>query len=166
MTKPKISSGPATTAPALDDLVRRVAQRRQALAAAVAPITAARLRFEAEIAPLAVARDGAAAALDADTEALRQAILAAYSAGGSKHPHPAAGIRVGTRLVYDVAAVTAYARQHLTQVLTLDVRAFERVAATLQVPRVTCFEEVTATIAQDLSLYLPAPPVDAPPLAA
>ena len=154
-------AGP-TAAPDLDALVAAVAQARQAAVAAVAPITAARLAFEAQIAPLITVREGAFAALDAAEAALHTATLAVYAATGAKRPHPAAGIRVGLRLVYDREALTAYAREHLRQVLVLDVRAFERVALTFAgsgapIPGVQVVEEVQATISQDLHAYLPAP---------
>ena len=144
----------------LDDLVATVARARQTAQAAIAPITAARQQFDAAMAPLVGAKEAAFAALDAAEEALRAATLAAYTTSGAKRPHPAAGIRVGLRLVYDRDALTAYAREHLRQVLVLDVKAFERVAVTLAtngapIAGVQIVEEVQATIAQDLGSYLP-----------
>jgi hypothetical protein len=119
-------------------------------------LAAARQQFDEQIRPLVEQKDAVRAALAGAEEALRTATLAAYEEAGSKRPHPAAGIRIQARLVYDREAVTAYARQHLTQVLMLDTKAFERVAATLHVPGVEVVEEALATIAQDLRGYLPA----------
>ncbi|HMA37996.1 MAG TPA: hypothetical protein VKY74_26335 [Chloroflexia bacterium] len=139
----------------LDDLVRAVASGRLRANAILEQIAAARQLFDESIRPLVEQKDALVAELVGDEEALRSATLAAYAESGSKRPHPATGVRVQTRLIYDREALTAYARQHLTQVLVLDVKAFERVAATLHVPGVEVVEEPQATIAQDLARYLP-----------
>jgi hypothetical protein len=134
----------------LDALVRTVAQARQQLAHAQEAVAATRRAFEAEHAPLLATLETARAAQEQAETTLREAVLTAYTATGSKRPHPAVGVRVCTRLVYDPAAVTAWARENLTPLLVLDTKLFEQVAPHIKVPGVTTITEPQATIAQDL----------------
>jgi hypothetical protein len=142
--------------PRFDELVAAVAAARWQANRILEQLATARQQFDEQIRPLVEQKDSILAALAGAEEALRTATLDAYAESRSKRPHPATGIRLQTRLVYDREAVTAYAREHLTQVLILDAKAFERVAATLHVPGVEVIEEAQATIAQDLRGYLPA----------
>lgn len=142
------------TTTTLEMLVRVVAQARQDTAAAQAAVSQARHTFEAEHMPLFATLDAARTAQEQAESALREAVLAAFIATGNKRPHPAVGVRVYTRLVYDPAAVTAWARENMTPLLVLDTKRFEQVAPHLGVPGVTISPEPQATIAQDLDLWL------------
>jgi hypothetical protein len=95
--------------------------------------------------------DNARAAQEQAEAALRDAVLVAYHTTGSKRPHPAVGVRVCTRLVYDPATVTTWARDNLTPLLVLDTKLFEQVAPHIKVPGVSVVNEAQATIAQDLA---------------
>lgn len=138
----------------LDSLVHAVAQARQQTAAAQAAVTAARRAFENEHAMLFATLEVARTAEEQAEAQLREAGLIAFRATGSKRPHPAVGVRVCTRLVYDPAAVTTWAREHLTALLVLDTKRFEQVAPHLMVPGVTIHTEPQATIAQDLDEWI------------
>jgi hypothetical protein len=139
----------------LDTLVCAVAQARQQTAAAQAALSATRHAFESEHAPLFATLEAARSAEEQAERCLREAVLNMYNATGSKRPHPAVGIRVCTRLIYDPDAVTEWAREHLTALLVLDTRRFEQVAPHLMVPGVTTCAEPQATIAQDLDRWIP-----------
>jgi hypothetical protein len=152
--------------PTLDELVQTVAYQRSAANAVLEQLATARRAFEDACRPLFERREAALAALDTAETALRDATLAAFAATGAKRPHPATGIRVTTRLEYDVDAMTEYARRHLPQVLKLDKKLFEDVAPTLRLPGVTVIEEPAATIAQDLRRYLAFPTGAEPPTSA
>jgi hypothetical protein len=146
----------------LVSLVRAVAHARQQLASAQAAVAEARRAFEAEHASLLAALEAARSAQEQAETTLREAVLAAYNATGSKHPHPAVGVRVCTRLVYDQAAVTTWALENLTPLLVLDTKMFEQVAPHIKVPGVTTVTEPQATIAQDLEPWTAAATEDAP----
>jgi hypothetical protein len=139
----------------LDALVCAVAQARQQTAAAQAALSATRHAFETEHAPLFATLEAARSAEEQAECRLREAVLNMYNSTGSKRPHPAVGIRVCTRLIYDPAAVTEWAREHLTALLILDTKRFEQVAPHLMVPGVTTCTEPQATIAQDLDPWIP-----------
>ncbi|HUS17190.1 MAG TPA: hypothetical protein VM536_19510 [Chloroflexia bacterium] len=146
---------PCTDSEVFDDLARAVAIGRLKANAALEAIGAARRQFEEAIRPLLEQKDTALAELAAVEEELQRATLAAYRTRGARRPHPAASVRVRAQLVYDCEAMKAYAREHLPQVLLLDTRALERVAATFPVPGVQQVEEPVVVIAQDLRRYLP-----------
>lgn len=135
----------------LNALVQAVAQVRRQTAQAQATLTTARIAFEQQHAEVIAAVTAAQAQQERAEEALRQATLAAYASAGNKRPHRAVAVRVMTRLVYDLGAITAWARENLPAILVLDVKTFERVAPHHQVPGVTVSAEPVATIARDLT---------------
>lgn len=137
--------------PNIEALVQVVAATRQQTARAETTLKAARSTWEQDHTALFTTVEEARAAQESAEVALRQAVLAIFAQDGNKHPHPATGVRVTSRLVYDPQAVTAWARENLPAVLVLDVKTFERVAPHLLVPGVSAVEEPIATIAQDLA---------------
>ena len=92
--------------------------------------------------------------LSAETEVRDQA-LAAYATTGDKAPHPAVKIKIYTMLDYEPADALDYAREHLPQALEVIKRTFEKAAKVLELDFVDFTEEPRATIARDLSEYLP-----------
>jgi hypothetical protein len=91
---------------------------------------------------------------DAETEVRKEA-LAAYEETGDKKPHPAVPIKMYTVLEYEEANALDYAREHLPKALKLVKRTFEKAAKVLELDFVTVTQEPRATIARDLSEYLP-----------
>jgi hypothetical protein len=140
----------------IEALVRVVAAARQQTTQAEATLKTARSAWEQDHAALFTIVEAARAAQEVAEAALREAVLAVFTQEGNKHPHPATGVRVTSRLIYDPHAITEWAREHLPAVLVLDVKTFERVAPHLMVPGVSTVEEPTATIAQDLAGWLTA----------
>lgn len=145
----------AEPAPDWAALVGAVAAARRETDMALQAVAAARRTFEEQARPLFLALEAAKATLATAEEALRTATLAAYAAAGSKRPHPTVAVRVQARLHYDREVVTTWCRANLPGALVLDPKTFERVAPTLQVPGVVLAEEPQATIAQDLTRWLP-----------
>jgi hypothetical protein len=138
----------------IEALVRVVAAARQQTAQAEATLKTARGLWEEDHAALFTTVEESRAEQEAAEAALREAVLAIFALKGNKHPHPATGVRVTSRLVYDPQVITEWAREHLPAVLVLDAKTFERVAPHLMVPGVSTVEEPIATIAQDLAAWL------------
>ena len=91
-----------------------------------------------------------------DLEAeVRKRALAAYEETSNKAPHPAVKVKVYTVLDYEPADALDYAREHLPTALELIKRAFEKAAKVLELDFVDFTDEPRATIARDLSEYLP-----------
>ena len=92
-------------------------------------------------------------------DAVRKAALEEYARSGNKRPHPAISMRINKRLRYDVGAALEYCRKHFDAAVktVLDARVFEKAAPSLGLDFVTIIEEPQATIASDLTDYLPAP---------
>lgn len=140
--------------PNIEALVHMVAATRRQTARAETTLKAVRSAWEQDHVTLLATVEEARAAQEAAEAALRQAVLAIFAQEGNKHPHPATGVRVTSRLVYDAQTITEWARENLPAVLVLDVKTFERVAPHLMVPGVSTVEEPIATIAQDLATWL------------
>jgi len=86
----------------------------------------------------------------ADTEAkLRELTLQAYAKTGNKAPAPGVGIREVTKLEYFTEYAYDWALEH-KMALSLDKKAFERVAQVSSLDFVTITKEPQATISQDL----------------
>lgn len=90
------------------------------------------------------------------SQEVREAALAAYNETGEKSPHPAVKIKMYTVLEYLNSEALDYARQHLPKALKLDRRTFEKAAKAIEPEFVMVTQEARATIARDLSKYLPA----------
>lgn len=91
---------------------------------------------------------------EAEAEVRKQA-LGVYEETGDKAPHPAVTIKMYTVLDYQEINALSYAREHLPQALKLDKRTFETAAKVLDLGFVDIVQEPRATIARDLSGYLP-----------
>lgn len=139
----------------LDDLMLELAQARAEAAEAHARLVA--LMASAAIIE-AQADEHFAKERVADLEdAVRQAALEEYTRSGNKHPHPAIVVRVNKRLHYDVGAALKYCREHFDAAVkvVLDTKVFEKAAQSLGLDFVQITEEPQATIASDLTDYLP-----------
>lgn len=126
----------------------------------LAELAAARARQSAAIdaiaelhrfhAPVYDERSAADAAVRAAEAATRSLIADAFAETGEKRINRWCGVRVRSRPVYDETEALAWAKRH-DIALKLDRTEFERVAA-ITAPRFVTFEdEVTTTIATDLS---------------
>jgi hypothetical protein len=86
---------------------------------------------------------------------LRLKALADFSVNGIKKPHPALGIRVTSKVVYDPKEAETWAKENLPTAFTFDTKFFEvYVKNVSDVPCATIEQVPTATIATDLSAYL------------
>lgn len=90
----------------------------------------------------------------AEAEIRRQA-LTAYRETGDKAPHPAIKIKDFTVLDYNDGEALDYARVYIPRAVKLVKRKFEQAAKVLEPDFVTITKEPRATIARDLSEYLP-----------
>lgn len=92
-------------------------------------------------------------------EEINQLTLEAYDQTGDKKPAPGVGIRVTKSLVYDETQAREYCVTNLVEALKLDKRIFEKYANGVSEVKplefVTIKETPSATIATDLSEYLP-----------
>jgi len=139
----------------LDDLVSELAQARAEAAEAHARLVA--LMASAAIIE-AQADEHFAKERVADLEdAVRKAALEEYVGSGNKHPHPAIAVRINKRLHYDVGVALKYCREHFDAAVKvmLDAKVFEKAAPSLGLDFVEVVEEPQATIASDLTDYLP-----------
>lgn len=90
--------------------------------------------------------------------AIREAALKGYAENGNKRPHSAIAVRINKRLRYDVNAALEYCRKHFDAAVevVLNTKVFEKAAPNLDLDFVQVVEEPQATIASDLTPYLPA----------
>jgi len=80
---------------------------------------------------------------------LREMAVETYLTTQDKAVAPGVGIRVMSRLDYDAKEAMGWAMEHKLA-LKLDSSVFEKIAKTSNLPFVTIFEELTATIATEL----------------
>ncbi len=85
--------------PKIEALVRVVAVARQQTTQAETTLKTARSAWEQDQAALFTTVEESRAAQEAAEAALRAAVLAVFVQEGNKHPHPATGVRVTSRLV-------------------------------------------------------------------
>jgi len=91
-----------------------------------------------------------------DAEAsVRRAAVETFRKTGNTKPHPAVKVKIYVLLDYEPADALDYAREHLPAALKLDKRTFERAAKVVVMDFVATRQEPRATIARDLSEYLP-----------
>ena len=81
--------------------------------------------------------------------ALRKMTIEAYRQTGEKQPAPGVGVRVTTRLRYELNKAFEWAQDHHIA-LKLDVGTFEKLAKAQPLPFVEMIEDAQATIAADL----------------
>ena len=88
---------------------------------------------------------------------IKDQTVKAFLDTGEKHIHPALGIREGISFSYDSQLAKAWCEHRLPDALIVDKKLFEKaLKAFEQVPNfVKVDKTVTATIATDLSSYLP-----------
>jgi hypothetical protein len=140
------------------ELLAKLAAQRLTLATAKESKAALLKAFEQTTIYLAI-QDNITEAnqqIDDLTKQLHELALNDFRATGSKKPHPAMGIRVSTKLVYDLGVALDWAKTNLPAALVLDTKTFEGFvkATTVPVTFVSVTETPTATIATDLSAYL------------
>jgi hypothetical protein len=95
--------------------------------------------------------EAANAILDDAEAKLRELTLKAYAETGNKAPVPGVGIRVREKLEYDPLVAFDWAKAH-KMALTLDKRAFEKIAKADKPDFVKMIEEPIATIATELEV--------------
>lgn len=97
----------------------------------------------------------AKANMRSDEADVREQALGIYEETGDKAPHPAVPIKMYTVLEYKDEDAVNYAREHLPEALKLIKRIFEKAAKVVAMDFVAILQEPRATIARDLSKYLP-----------
>lgn len=90
---------------------------------------------------------------------IRSLAVTNYEGSGEKHPHPAVSIRLYTKVKYDYSTAFVWSQANLPQAITLDTKLFDKhakaVAETAPIYFVEIAKEPQASIASDLSAYLP-----------
>ena len=137
------------------DQIRRVHLARQRAELARASVDLSKQVWEDDNKALIADSRDAAEGVTVAEAALREMALLAYAETGNKAPAPGVGIRVVARLDYDLRAALAWAKEH-DMALSLDKRAFEKIADVQEIACVRKSEEATATIAGDLSRFVEA----------
>lgn len=137
----------------LTSRVKDLADARRALEASQAVLKAAAAKFDAEnraeLEKLSQLR-AVTAQLEHDVRTLA---TVDYQKTENKAPCPGVGIRLTTELSYEPAKALQWAKD-TKLCLALDVKAFEKVAATNDLDFVTVAKVPTATIARDLDAVL------------
>jgi|TARA_Y100000310_G_scaffold344765_1_gene459335 hypothetical protein len=134
----------------LPELVQQLAAARQDADLAANALRMEQEQFAEDHADLFNRVEGARKGV-ADIEgAIRETALAHYAVDGNKKPSPGVGIRVSTKLDYTPANALAWAKEH-SIALSLDKRAFEKIAKVDTPEFVTVTEEPQATIARELT---------------
>jgi len=141
----------------LDDLISGLAQARAEAAEAHARLVA--LMASTAISEAQADEHFAKERVVDLEDAVRKAALEEYAKSGNKRPHPAVAMRINKRLRYDADAALEYCRKNFNAAVktVLDAKVFEKVAPNLGLDFVQITEEPQATIASDLTDYLPAP---------
>jgi len=85
----------------------------------------------------------------------RARALAEFASTGNRRPAQGVSIRMRKRYVYDEVTARDWLMQNAPAYLTVDARRFEKAASDLDGAPVTIKQEPQATIARDLSEYLP-----------
>lgn len=102
----------------------------------------------------------ATAAINAVETEIKEQALGAWTATGSKKPHPAVNVKVTQKPVYDPAVALTWAMTNLVAATTpptprgLDVSKFEKWVKDNPPGFVTFIEVPTVTFAKDLSEYI------------
>lgn len=109
--------------------------------------------FADENANLVTLVEQAKATVAAAEAALRQLTLEAFARTGERQPGPGVAIRLVKRVRYEFAAAFAWAKVN-GMALTLDAKAFEKIAIATPLPCADVEEVPQATIATDLGTAL------------
>lgn len=118
-----------------------------------AKVKALREAFESTIAEDVAALQDAKARTELAERNVKESALASYRETGDKKPLVGAEVKVFTKLEYAEPDALAWA-QNTGLCLTLDKKAFEKVAKASQLPFVREVEEPRVTIATDLAKAL------------
>jgi Ni,Fe-hydrogenase I large subunit len=87
--------------------------------------------------------------------ATREAAMGIFAETGDKAPHPAVKVKDFVVLDYDTDDAIEYALAHLPKALKFIKKVFEKAAKVVAMDFVAILQEPRATIARDLSKYLP-----------
>lgn len=137
----------------LEKQIQVVAEKRRLRDEDQRILTEARSKWESEhLTTIVAAKLSANICVESEAQ-LRDLTLAAYRETGNKAPAPGVGIRIGSKLLYDVAQAFTWAKQH-GLALKLDAAAFEKIAKASPPDFVVTEPQVTATIASDLDAVL------------
>ena len=79
--------------------------------------------------------------------------LQSYAETGDAKPHPAVTIKAMTTVVYEPSVAHDWASKHMNSLLSLDTRAFAKVAKVAELDFVKIGTEFKPTISRDLSKY-------------
>ncbi len=134
----------------LRDQVRRVHEARLGSRILQERLEAERQLFMEQHAELVRLAGAALKMLATEEESLRVLAVARFKATGEKHPTPGVDIRLMKQVEYDVGAAFAWAKS-TGMALTLDKKAFEKIAIAGRLTVATIAEVPRATIAQDLT---------------
>lgn len=137
----------------INELVSAVANCRLQIAISNAEIAELEREFRQQHFADYGFRDDMESALAVFDAELRDAVRAEYERTGERPTHPALGIRLTKRFIYDVELATEWARVWSPGMLTLDVKKFEQVGFTLGGP-IEIRTEPVATISTDLSQWV------------
>ena len=85
----------------------------------------------------------------------REQAMRIFTKTNNRMPHPAVKVKMYTVLEYRDEDAINYAREHLPGALKLDKRVFKKAALAVAMDFVAILQEPRATIARDLSKYLP-----------
>lgn len=134
----------------MSTLAAAVHEARTAEAATKAALDAKVAEFEATIAADRAVYVAAKVAREAAEDQLRLAARAAYDATGERKAEPGAEVKLFDVTRYDDAEALEWAKGS-GMCLTLDKKAFEKVAKATALPFVTIEQEPRVSLASDLS---------------
>jgi|GEM_PF-5228641 len=136
----------------LNDLVIELAEARRSATESQQKYDEAFADWESANEQLVLRRDGDKAYASALEDELRAATAEYYKATGEKKPHPAVGIRVGKRAIYDPDEARRWAIEHADGLLTLDDKRYKKALrdGTLADMPGEVQEYVTVTISRDI----------------
>lgn len=118
-----------------------------------------RAEFDAQHADLLDSAKKIASAVDASEAQVRALTLVVFEQTGEKKAVDGASVVIRVAHTYDKGAALAWAKEHMPQLVTetLDVKAFDKIAAAGGFAGAQKVETPAVTIATDLSAYLAIP---------
>lgn len=137
----------------LTSQIRTVQTARTTHAALAAELAAMQRAFEADRADLITAVASTKATVAAEEATLRTMTLLNYELTGDKAPAAGVGIRIVKKVKYEFARAFEWAKVS-GMALTLDAKAFEKIAVATPLPCAEIEEVPQATIATDLAAAL------------
>lgn len=131
--------------------IANLAEARSGMATAKALVDAKRAAFEASIAEDVATLNEWKSLVDARTEIVKDEAMKQYEANGTKK-FDGCEVKLFTKLDYPKDEAFKWAKES-GLALTLDAKAFEKIAAATKLPFVTETKEPRVTIASDLSAF-------------